>query len=353
MKKLIYLCLLLSFFSCKKSDQPSSELAKIVGDYYEEQLKLSPISATSNGDNRYNDQLNIDFTDSHRALVKSVLEKYQRSLAAFNRDDLNSNDQITYDLLTRDIKLGLEGLTYPDNLTPLNQFYGFHLTFAQLGSGQVIQPFKTVKDYENWEKRMKRGVAYLDSSIVYFRRGMKQDYVLPKALVAKMIPQFTSFAVKDVKESTFYGPLKQFPADFSEADKQRLTAAYSAAIENEIMPAYARLATFLQEEYLPKARTRRRRLRFAKPKPSELPLLLPSISKVQKMELVRVFSMYLFWTLKNSTPLLEWKVYSCTKRSRDTIIKSACNKKTATYLSFVALAVIRLMRKAGHCIRKV
>ena len=82
MKKLLYLCLLLSFFSCKKSDQPSSELATIVGDYYEEQLKLNPVSATSNGDNRYNDQLNIDFTDSHRTLVKSILEKFKLKFSA-------------------------------------------------------------------------------------------------------------------------------------------------------------------------------------------------------------------------------------------------------------------------------
>jgi len=255
MKKLLYLSLVFAFFTCKKNEQPSSELAKIVGDYYEEQLKLNPSSATANGDNRYNDQLNIDFTDSHRALVKSVLEKYQTSLAGINRENLNANDQITYDLLTRDIKLGLEGLTYPDNLTPLNQFYGFHLSFAQLGSGQVIQPFKTVKDYENWEKRMKKGVTYLDSSIVYFRKGMAQDYVLPRALVVKIIPQLTAFAVKDIKESTFYGPLKQFPASFSDADKKRFTAEYTTAIQNEVLPAYARLAAFLQNEYLPKART--------------------------------------------------------------------------------------------------
>ena len=84
MKKLLYLCLILSFFSCKKSDQPSSELAKIVGDYYEEQLKLNPTAATANGDNRYNDQLNIDFTDSHRALVKEMLEKYENGYGSIN-----------------------------------------------------------------------------------------------------------------------------------------------------------------------------------------------------------------------------------------------------------------------------
>ncbi len=83
MKKLILFISLISFFSCQKEKnaaQKNPQLDKIIADYYEDQLKLSPLSATFNGDNRYNDLLNIDFTDSHRALVKSTLEKYQKSL---------------------------------------------------------------------------------------------------------------------------------------------------------------------------------------------------------------------------------------------------------------------------------
>jgi hypothetical protein len=69
MKKLILFISLLSFLSCqkeKKSTQKNPQLDQIISDYYEDQLKLSPLSATFNGDNRYNDLLNIDFTDSHR-----------------------------------------------------------------------------------------------------------------------------------------------------------------------------------------------------------------------------------------------------------------------------------------------
>ena len=257
MKKLILFISIISFLSCQKEKnaaQKNPQLDKIISDYYEDQLKLSPISATFNGDNRYNDLLNIDFTDSHRALVKSILEKYQKSLQEINRESLTTNDQLTYDLIERDVNLGLEGLSFPENLIPLNQFYGFHLTFAQLGSGSVIQPFVTVKDYDNWSKRMLKGAAYLDSSTVYFRKGMAAGHVLPKALIVKIIPQLDAFNVKDVKESTFYGPIKNLPKSFSEADKKRITELYTNNIQQIILPAYSRLANFMKEEYLPKGR---------------------------------------------------------------------------------------------------
>ena len=257
MKKLILFISFISFLSCQKEKntaQKNPQLDKIISEYYEDQLKLSPLSATFNGDNRYNDLLNIDFTDSHRALVKSILEKYQKSIQEIDRESLTTNDQLTYDLIERDVKLGLEGLSFPENLIPLNQFYGFHLTFAQLGSGSVIQPFATVKDYDNWSKRMLKGAAYLDSSIVYFRKGMAAGHVLPKALIVKIIPQLDAFNVKDIKESTFYGPIKNLPKSFSEADKKRFTELYTHNIQQIILPAYSRLATFMKEEYLPKGR---------------------------------------------------------------------------------------------------
>ena len=257
MKKLILFISIISFLSCQKEKntaQKNPQLDKIISEYYEDQLKLSPLSATFNGDNRYNDLLNIDFTDSHRALVKSILEKYQKSIQEIDRESLTTNDQLTYDLIERDVKLGLEGLSFPENLIPLNQFYGFHLTFAQLGSGSVIQPFATVKDYDNWSKRMLKGAAYLDSSIVYFRKGMAAGHVLPKALIVKIIPQLDAFNVKDIKESTFYGPIKNLPKSFSEAEKKRFTELYTNNIQQIILPAYSRLATFIKEEYLPKGR---------------------------------------------------------------------------------------------------
>jgi uncharacterized protein (DUF885 family) len=45
------------------------------------------------------------------------------------------------------------------------------------------------------------------------------------------------------------------PSSFSDADKKRLTSSFAEVIDRDIIPAYKKLAVFLQTEYLPKART--------------------------------------------------------------------------------------------------
>ncbi|MFY9160136.1 DUF885 domain-containing protein [Aquirufa ecclesiirivi] len=233
---------------------PNAALNQLADIFYENQLQMNPLSATQNGDNRFNDQLSFDFTDDYRAKQKAYSQKTLASLKNIPLKDLNDNDRLSYEILKNTLELNLEGLSFPENYIPLNQFQGFHLTFAQYGSGSVVQPFKTVKDYANWEKRMHLGAACLDSSIVYFKKGLKANYVLPKALVLKLIGQLESFDKSDITQSTFYGPLKNFPASFSQAEKEQFIASYSSIIEKEIIPAYRRLAVFIKNEYLPKAR---------------------------------------------------------------------------------------------------
>lgn len=255
----IAFCFLLVLSACKLGNnnqlqQTNTELASLVDNYYEKRLSLYPLEATAAGDNRFNNQLYIDFTDSYRQKLQAFYKEYQAYLATFERENLNDNDKITYDILKRDIDIALEGLQFNDNLMPLNQFSSFHLTFAQLGSGSVMQPFNSVKDYDNWLQRMQVGANYLDSAIVYFKKGIAANTVLPKALVVKMIPQMQSMVVSNVTESIFYGPIKQLPDSFPAADKQRLTQAYTKTIQEKLIPAFQRLGAFLQNEYLPKSR---------------------------------------------------------------------------------------------------
>src|SRR3546814_7066077 len=44
------------------------------------------------------------------------------------------------------------------------------------------------------------------------------------------------------------------PADFSDAEKQRLTEAYRSMIGERVMPAYQRLRDFIASDYLPACR---------------------------------------------------------------------------------------------------
>ena len=234
--------------------EANKDLATMLDKYYEERLQLFPLEATSNGDNRYNDKLYADFTNSYRETLKSFYSRYSTEIEKFKRDDLNDNDKISYDVFKREMAMSLKGLSFKDNLTPLNQFWGKHLDMGQLGSGDGNQPFKTVKDYDDWTKRASAFSLYVDSAIAYFKKGMDENYVLPKSLVVKIIPQCKSIVVDDVSTSLFWGPIKKFPSTFSNADKQRLTADYTKLIKEQIVPTYKKLGDFLEKEYLPKAR---------------------------------------------------------------------------------------------------
>jgi uncharacterized protein (DUF885 family) len=123
-----------------------------------------------------------------------------------------------------------------------------------LGSGESAQPFKTVKDYDNWLKRLDIYTRWLDSSIVYFRKGIDSNIVLPKTIVVKMIPQAEAMTTTDTTSNLFFAPLKAMPASFSENDKTRLKKDFSNLIIGKLVPAYKRLTQFLKEEYLPHAR---------------------------------------------------------------------------------------------------
>ncbi len=235
--------------------QPNTELASLLDKYYEERLQLFPLEATVNGDNRFNDKWYVDFTDSYRQKLKEFYTRYHVYITEFDRDALNDNDKLSYDIFKREMEIDLEGLTFHDNYMPLNQFQSAHLIIGQFGSGSVVQPFKTVKDYDDWLKRVAVFYNYADSAILYFRKGMETGWVLPKTIVVKMIPQMQSMVVGDAKQSLFYGPITNLPAAFGEADKKRLTDAYTKTINEQITPAFKKLADFLEKEYLPKART--------------------------------------------------------------------------------------------------
>ena len=259
MKRLFFIALVTFATSCKLSNtypgkQSNKELAVLFENYYEERLKLFPLEGTAIGDNRYNDLLPVDFCDSYRDSVKDFYNRYKVYLSKFNRETMDTQDKLSYDVFSHEMEINLEGLGFHENYIPFQQFWGLPLTMGQLGSGDGIQPFKTVKDYDNWISRAGKFSAWADSSIVYFRKGIAAGYVLPKALVLKMIPEMDAMVVKDDTASLFYSPAKKIPAYFAASDKERLEKALATLINNQLIPSYKKLGDFLRNEYLPKAR---------------------------------------------------------------------------------------------------
>lgn len=230
------------------------ELKALLDEYHEERLKFYPLEATFSGDNRYNDTLPNFISESYREKLASFYEKYQSRLQTFNRDELSENDKLSYDILSWECDISLEELTFPTHLTPIDQFWTLQLTIGQFAGGTSAQPFKTVKDYEDWLERIDDFVAWCDTAIANMRKGMETGWVLPKALTLKVIPQLTELDHGPVEDHLFYSPINMMPPDFSETDSLQLVAAYKGMVENKIIPAFSELNQFMSEEYLPECR---------------------------------------------------------------------------------------------------
>ncbi len=237
-----------------KTPATPEKMNQIYAEYWEENLQANPIFATNIGDNRFNDKFGAVTSQETRASTKRIAEKYLARTAEFDPAGLPAEDRISYDLLRYNLQQSLDAQAYPSQLLPLNQSFGFHLLFAQLASGRTFQPFKTVKDYDNWLARLAPFPAVIDGQIADMREGIKQGVVLPRALVKQIIPQLENLSVDDLGKHIYMSPVRNFPAGFSDADKARLTEAYTKAVKEQIIPTHRRLLAFVKDAYLPASR---------------------------------------------------------------------------------------------------
>lgn len=264
MKPILVIALLFTTFCMSCNDHPaatanaadndSAAINRMFANYWNDRMQLYPLEATTAGDNRYNNIFRNEVSIAFINEAKNFYNRYLDSIKMYEREKLNDNDRISYDIFKREMVMQLERFNYHEELMPLNQFWGKQITFGMLGSGDGDQPFKSVKDYDNFLGRIDGFVVYMDTVISNMRKGMNEGYVLPKSLILKMLPQTKDMLSSNAGSNHFYAPVKKMPDSFPPAEKTRLTAAYTNAITEKLIPTFTKLYDFLQQEYLPKGR---------------------------------------------------------------------------------------------------
>ena len=238
-----------------------STLTKLIGDEFAALFKKEQGQDISDLKKRaieYNRELLEGGSDLR--IPVAALAVGQPLLEAIKKTTNLTDDELkkTYDTFEFTTKDALRGYQ-PDvlNLTkvrPLNHFFGLHTFYPTFASGEGAAPFRTLADYENNLKRHREYVTYLDRAIARFRQGQAAGVVETKLTTRNMIEQIESQLEQGVETSTFYGPVKKFPAEIGAADRARLKAEYRTVIAGELYPAMRRLRDYLKAEYLPAAR---------------------------------------------------------------------------------------------------
>ncbi|MEZ4809314.1 MAG: DUF885 domain-containing protein [Allomuricauda sp.] len=242
--------------SCKKESkketvpQPNAEFAALLDNYYEDGLRMNPISATLAGDHRYDAVFSNFLSDEYETESKALFEDYKKKLAEFPDESLTESERMSKAILEWECDINLDEFNYNADLTPIDQMWSANLFMGQLASGASAQPFKTVEDYENWMKRVDGYLEWMASAEKKMEEGMEKGYVLPKSLIVKVLPQLEALTVPNMEEHLFYQPIKNMPEDFTEDEKAKLRAAYESMIMEKIIPAYKKLHAFMGKEYM-------------------------------------------------------------------------------------------------------
>jgi uncharacterized protein (DUF885 family) len=262
-KHCLYLTLLAAAIVPAKSSPPAAsalpavaaearraQFEKLFADEWEYELSENPELATSIGDYRYNDRWS-DLSLEHVAEQRRQLTEWLRRFEGLETGGLPEQEKLSYELMIRNLREGIEGIDLKTYEMPIDQFNGAHLQAAQL---VAIMPFDSVKHYEDYLSRLDRLPRLFEQLIEVMKQGEKDRRMPPRYLLEMAVGQCTRISEAAGEDNAFGQPVAKFPAEVPEAERGRLHAAVLAAVDREVRPAYSKLGNFLKSDYAPRGR---------------------------------------------------------------------------------------------------
>ncbi|MES3024111.1 MAG: DUF885 domain-containing protein [Pseudomonadota bacterium] len=232
------------------AQQNHPALHKLFAEEWERGLRDSPEEASYQGDRRYNDRwtdMSLAAVGARDAANKAALARLQK----IDRKALSEIDKLNYDTFEWQLKQAVARQVYREHLIPIGMSGGVQT----LDNTVELLPFKSEKDFEDWLARLAAIPALVDQTIVLMQEGVKQGIMPPAVLMQRVSKQIArQAAVGNPAESPFYKPFLTLPESIPEQKKASLRLRATQLIAQKVVPAYARLGTYFDGSYLPKAR---------------------------------------------------------------------------------------------------
>ena len=225
-------------------------LTKLLAEEWEYELKEGPEAATIYGDYRYNDKVS-DYSPAHQRQLYLDSKRWLARFQAIDTTGFPEQEALNQQLMIRNYKEGIEGYDLKLWEMPINQMNGIHLEIAQF---VAIVPFNTTKQYDDWLARLRQIPTMLAQTEATCELGRKDGLMPPRFLLEKIPTQARAIEAPAGDKSVFATPLASFPATVSAADQKRLREQYIAVIDQQVRPAYAKFADYIEKTYAPAGR---------------------------------------------------------------------------------------------------
>src|SRR5947207_8420152 len=215
-------------------------------EFYQTGLKNAPERATAYGDYRYNALL-AQYSLAEIARQHAEADEFLKRLQAIPTDGMSDKDLLSHQVMQRQLEREDVNYSLKNHEMPVNQQNGVHTRLADL---PLSVPFDSAQHYQDYISRLHQIPRVLEQTTEVMRQGEKDGLMPPKLVLEKLPGQCDGI----IAANPFLEPTKKFPAEFSDADKKRLTDEMTKAINDDVFPAYKKFAEFLRTEYDPKGR---------------------------------------------------------------------------------------------------
>jgi uncharacterized protein (DUF885 family) len=248
---LLALLVICSFSAAAKAPGPvASRIAAqnaLFEEQYQSDLKRHPERATAIGDYRYNDQLD-DYSPAGYQLQHALDEDFLAQLDAISTAAFPEQDHLSHEVMQRALKQRIANFKFKEYEMPVNHMEGPQTRLADM---PLSVPLDSVKHYEDYIARLHQIPRVFLQTEDVLRAGMKDNLMPVRFLIEKVPAQCEGV----IAANPFLLPTKKFPAGISSEDQQRLTQLITAAVNNEVIPAYKGFAAFVATEYAPQGRS--------------------------------------------------------------------------------------------------
>jgi len=239
------------FYENFKQKGPNEDQAKFTAfldEYWEYVVDQNPTFASLLGYEGYDDKVSSNSISEfykNRDFEKYVIDVLKK----INPESLTEDDQLNYRLLLLSNETDLESRSFPGFYMRLNQRGGVQ-DYYDLASRLKLE---NIQDHRNWFERVKSYSQNVKNSLDINREGLEKGYTQPKHIVRKVAEQIDSMTSKKTEENPYFKSFSKLET-MNSGEAKELLAEVKEFIEDELMPSYKELSTFLKNEYIPNSR---------------------------------------------------------------------------------------------------
>lgn len=240
---MLRICLVLVIAAARLA--PAQPIDAFFKDTFEQMLRNNPDFATSIGRHEYDDRW-TDLSKEARARQKDFFADRLKALNAFAPADLTPENQLTARLVQYDFQSRLDAWDLDTHLLRVGQLFGFHnrvyLTVDRM-------PGRTVHDYENIIARLRAVPTYVDQNLAILDEAIASNMTQPRIVADLVTAQIAAQMNQDSDHSALLNAFRKFPSNVSPADQQRLRTEAVQAYNEQFLPAWKKLHTYMVTTY--------------------------------------------------------------------------------------------------------